>query len=149
VAGTSIALVMCGVSFALLGWARRGSGQALLAAMLGSVLASFVIIAVAIVLLNFVWPELLRGGAITAIVVYMAYRFAEALQGSGSSGSGSSGSGSSGSGSSGSGSSGSGSSGSGSSGEHGPGSRTGGVLAAVAVWPHGFVAHEFFLSQSA
>ena len=89
--GTFIALALCGVSVFLLGWARRANGQAILAAMMGSVLASFLILAASMVLLGLLWPELLRAGAITAVVVYLAYRFAEAFQGSRSRGDRSSG----------------------------------------------------------
>jgi len=74
---------MCATSSILLGWARRASGQAVLAAMLGSVLASFVIVAVAMVLMARLWPEILPAGALTAVVVYLAYRFVEASGASG------------------------------------------------------------------
>ena len=79
VAGVGIALVMCGVSFFLLRWARRARGQAIVAAMMGSVLASFVIIAVSLVLLGLLWPDLLRAGALTTIAVYFAFRVAEGV----------------------------------------------------------------------
>ena len=78
--GLSIGAVMCLVSHFLLGWAKRAQGQAILVAMLGSMLASFGIMITFLVLLAHSWKEILTPAALSALVLYLAYRFLEALQ---------------------------------------------------------------------
>jgi hypothetical protein len=79
-AGGLIALVLCGTSALFTRWARRASGNAILAAMLGSTLASFVLLAAAIVVVARVRRDIVVPAALTALAVYLTYRFAEALE---------------------------------------------------------------------
>jgi hypothetical protein len=76
--GVGVAAVMCGVSFGLMAWARHVRGNALLGAMLGGAIASLVILAVAMVIISSVARERLATAALTALAVYLAFRFAEA-----------------------------------------------------------------------
>jgi hypothetical protein len=79
-AGGAIALVLCGTSALFLRWARRASGNAILAAMLGSTLASFVLLAAAIIAVARVRREIVVPAALTALAIYLAYRFSEAFE---------------------------------------------------------------------
>jgi hypothetical protein len=79
-AGCLIALVLCGTSALFTRWARRASGNAILAAMLGSTLASFVLLTVAIVVVARVRREIVVPAALTALAIYLAYRFVEAFE---------------------------------------------------------------------
>ena len=78
--GLSIGAFMCLVSHFLLGWAKRAQGQALLAAMLGSMLASFGIMIVVVLILAAHWREIVEPAALTALAFYLVYRFLEAFQ---------------------------------------------------------------------
>ena len=78
--GLSIGAVMCLVSHFLLGWAKRAQGQSILVAMLGSMLASFGIMITFLVLLAHSWKEILTPAALSALVLYLVYRFLEAFQ---------------------------------------------------------------------
>ena len=71
---------MCLVSHSLLGWAKRAQGQALLAAMLGSTLASFGIMIVVVLILASAWREIVEPAALTALAFYLVHRFLEAFQ---------------------------------------------------------------------
>ena len=78
--GAVLAAVLCAFSYFLLRWARRASGQAVLAAMLGSVLVSFAFILVSMIVLAAVWREILVPASLTCVLVYLSYRFCEGLQ---------------------------------------------------------------------
>lgn len=79
-AGGLIALVLCGTSALFLRWARRASGNAIVAAMLGSTLASFVLLAAAVFVLARVRRDIVVPAALTALATYLAYRFCEAFE---------------------------------------------------------------------
>ena len=85
--GILIGLVMAGVSHWPFRWARRVSGQAVLAAMLGGVLLSFGIMAAAMLALASLWKPILEPAALTALCVYLVHRFFDAFQASTLSGS--------------------------------------------------------------
>jgi O-antigen/teichoic acid export membrane protein len=78
--GTLVAAAMVAVSASLLRFARRAKGQAILAAMLGGVAASFVILVSAMVALAATWREVLVPASLTALGVYLTYRFVDAFQ---------------------------------------------------------------------
>jgi CHASE2 domain-containing sensor protein len=78
--GILIAAVLCGVSLALNLWARRAKGNALLAAMYGSMLASFGLLIAAMILLRKWVPDLLTPAILTALAIYMAFRFTDAFR---------------------------------------------------------------------
>src|SRR5262245_48533812 len=78
--GLSVGALMCLVSHFLVGWAKRAQGQAILIAMLGSMLASFGIMITFVVALAYSWKEILTPAALSALALYLAYRFLEAFQ---------------------------------------------------------------------
>ncbi|MBI4605830.1 MAG: hypothetical protein HY721_28010 [Planctomycetes bacterium] len=77
-AGVLIAAVLSGASQALLSWARRARGQAIVTAMLASAVASLALMGVSILLLGLFWRAAVVPAALTALSVYLAHRFAEA-----------------------------------------------------------------------
>ena len=79
--GLAVAAVLCGVSAALVARARRSENKnALLAALLGGIAASFAIMIVFLVVLAAVRRDLLAPAALSAVGAYLTYRFAEALE---------------------------------------------------------------------
>ena len=79
-AGVGIAFLMCASSGLILRWASRARGQAILAGMLGSVAASFVILIAAMLILGKTWRPALEAASLTALATYLGYRFIEAFQ---------------------------------------------------------------------
>ncbi len=71
---------MCTVSWFLLRWTRRARGQALLAGMLGGVAASFLLMIASMLVLAALWKEILEAATLTALCVYLVYRFFDAFQ---------------------------------------------------------------------
>jgi len=79
--GLAVAAVLCGVSAALVARARRSEDKnALLAALLGGIAASFTIMIVFLVFLAYLRRDLLAPAALSAVGAYLTYRFAEALE---------------------------------------------------------------------
>ena len=79
--GLGVAAVLCGVSAALVARARRSEKRnALLAALLGGIAASFAIMIVFLVVLAALRRDLLAPAALSAVGAYLTYRFAEALE---------------------------------------------------------------------
>lgn len=78
--GAAAAFVLCTISHFLLRAVRKAEGNAMLAAVFGSTLASFAFVIVAVVLLNSLWPEILQPATLTLLGVYLAVRFADALR---------------------------------------------------------------------
>ncbi|HZN57002.1 MAG TPA: hypothetical protein VFD71_02925 [Planctomycetota bacterium] len=77
--GLGVAAVLCGITGALMAWARRSSGQALLAAMLASVFLSFILMAVAMVAISRLWREILPAASLTSLAVYLVYRLTDSF----------------------------------------------------------------------
>ena len=78
--GIGIGAVLCAVSYALLVWARKAKGKAVMAAMLAGSLTSIVLILISILLLAAFWREVVEPAALTAVVVYLAFRFLDVFQ---------------------------------------------------------------------
>jgi hypothetical protein len=78
--GAGAAFVLCAISHLLLRGVRKAQGNAMLAAVFGSTLASFAFVIVAVLLLNSLWPEILQPATLTLLGVYLAVRFADALR---------------------------------------------------------------------
>jgi len=79
--GLAVAAVLCGVSAALVARARRSENKnALLAALLGGIAASFAIMIFFLVILAYLRRDLLAPAALSAVGAYLTYRFAEALE---------------------------------------------------------------------
>ena len=79
--GLAVAAVLCGVSAALVARARRSENKnALLAALLGGIAASFAIMIAFLVVLANLRRDLLEPAALSAVGAYLTCRFAEALE---------------------------------------------------------------------
>jgi len=79
--GLAVAAVLCGVSTALVARARRSQNKnALLAALLGGIAASFAIMIAFLVVLASLRRDLLEPAALSAVGAYLTCRFAEALE---------------------------------------------------------------------
>ncbi len=78
--GIGIGAVLCAVSYLLLVWAQKAKGKAVMAAMLAGSLTSIVLILISILLLAAFWREVVEPAALTAVVVYLAFRFLDVFQ---------------------------------------------------------------------
>ena len=78
--GIGIGAVLCAVSYLLLVWARKAKGKAVMAAMLAGSLTSIVLILISILLVAAFWREVVEPAALTAVVVYLAFRFLDVFQ---------------------------------------------------------------------
>lgn len=78
--GIGIGAVLCAVSYFLLVWARRASGKAVMSAMLAGTLTSVVLMLISILLVATFWREVVEPTALTAVVVYLAFRFLDVFQ---------------------------------------------------------------------
>ena len=78
--GVGIGVVLCAASYFLLVWARRAKGNAVMAAMLAGTLTSVVLMLISILLVAAFWREVVEPAALTAVVVYLAFRFLDVFQ---------------------------------------------------------------------
>jgi len=78
--GAGIGFVLCSVSYAMTCWVRRARGPAIVTAVFGSTISSFVLMLVAILLVSRYWNELLFPAALTALFIYLSFRFFDIFQ---------------------------------------------------------------------
>ena len=78
--GAALAAVMCGTSGGILRWASKARGNAIVAGMLASVTASFLLMGLGILLLNLYWRPGLESATLTALAIYLGYRYVEAFR---------------------------------------------------------------------
>lgn len=77
--GFLVGLIMVSLSALFMRRARTAGGNALLAAMYGSVLASCAVLITTLLVLHYVWPLAVRTTVLTALAVYLVYRFTAAF----------------------------------------------------------------------
>jgi len=81
--GCGIGAAVGGLLIAVSGFfsrrARSSEGNAMLAAVYGGVIASFVILIASMIVVHFLWTEVLAPVTLTAFGLYLVYRFADAL----------------------------------------------------------------------